>query len=88
MNQSSSNISDLTIYAQIPQYISLGIAQLFGVLTGMEFAYYIAPRSAKCLFMYLYIVSRPIACYILDGYMHYLSKPSSKMDFNVSINIQ
>jgi dipeptide/tripeptide permease len=86
-NTLDQTVSHLNIYTQIVQYISLGFAQLFGLLASVEFAYFIAPRSAKSLFMSLYYFSRIIAEYIADAYMTYPSTTSSKLDFSVSIKI-
>lgn len=67
------NVSELSIYAQIPQYISLGFADLFGTLATFQFAYFIAPRSAQSFFMSLYFLSRSVGNYILGAYMDILS---------------
>ncbi len=80
--------SNLSLYFQIPQYISLAFSQVFGLLASLEFAYFIAPSSAKSLFMSLYYFSRILAQYIVDGYMTYLSTTSSKLDFSVSMKIE
>lgn len=81
-------VSNLNIYTQIIQHISLGFSQLFGVLASVELAYFTAPRSAKSLFMSLYYFSRIIAEYIVDELMSYLTTTSLKIDFSVSIKIQ
>ncbi len=58
-------------------------AQLFGPLSGFEFAYYIAPRSTKSLFR----ISKLISDYIVDQYMDYLTNISHGLNFKVSIQI-
>lgn len=73
LSNSTTNHSDLNIYAQIPQYISLGFADLFGTLATFQFAYFIAPRSAQSFFMSIYFISRSVGNYILSAYMDTLS---------------
>ena len=36
--------SNLIIYAQLPQDITVGLAQLFALLANFEFAYFVAPH--------------------------------------------
>lgn len=90
MNQSISisNYSNLTVYAQLPEYIGIGCVQLFGLLAIFEFAYLIAPRSAQSLFMSLYFISKRIAPYIIDVYTIILQNYSFDMNFHVSINVK
>ena len=65
--------SNLNIYVQLPEYVFLGIADLFGTLATFEFANLVAPRSAQSFFMSLYFLSRSIGNYILSGYIDTLS---------------
>ena len=46
-----SNTSSLPVYAQIPQYMSMGVFEIFAMVASYEYAYYAAPRSARSLFM-------------------------------------
>ncbi len=80
-------VSNLNIYAQRAQHTGTGFVQLFGLLASFEFAYFIAPRSARSLFMSLSFVARGIASSIVLAFMVHLAKPSSRIDFSVSINI-
>lgn len=82
------NSSNLSIYAQTPQYIILGLSQAFGLLASIQFAYFIAPRSAKSLFMSLHYISRITAEYIADEFMTYLLTTSSEVNFSVSIKTE
>ena len=75
--------STLSIYGQLPQHMSLGIAQIFGLLASLEFAYFIAPRSAQSLFMSFHSISRILADYIVEGYM-----ANFKLDFSVCMKIK
>lgn len=74
------NNSNLSIYAQLPQHITIGIAQMFGLLAGLEFAYFVAPRSAQSLFMSFHFISR-----IITGYIPMIYRTFYEIDFNVSI---
>lgn len=76
--------SELPIYAQIPQNISMGFAQLFGMLACFEFAYFAAPRSAQSLFMTLYFCSIGVASYINAFFVFLFKKFQLHMDFSVS----
>lgn len=76
--------SELPIYAQIPQNISIGFAQLFGMLACFEFAYFVAPRSAQSLFMTLYFCSIGVASYISASFVFLFEKFQLHMDFSVS----
>ena len=48
-----SNASDLSVYTRIPQYMGIGLSEIFAMVATYEFAYYAARRSAKSLFMSL-----------------------------------
>lgn len=81
--------SNLTIYAQLPQDITVGLAQLFALLANFEFAYFVAPRSAQSLFMSLHYISRTIGSYITDADTHmFQNNSSSLLDFSVSIALE
>lgn len=48
-----SNSSDLSVYIQIPEYVGIGLSEIFAMVATYEFAYYAARRSAKSLLMSL-----------------------------------
>lgn len=48
-----TNVSSLLIYAQIPQYTTMGLSEIFAMTASYEFAYYAARRSAQSLLMSL-----------------------------------
>lgn len=85
MSQHSSTMSHstLSIYSQVPQHMSLGIAQIFSLLASFEFAYFIAPRSARSLFMSFHSISRILADYIVEAYM-----VNFQFYFSVSVKIK
>lgn len=80
-----SSISNLSIYAKLPQDITMGIAQLFALSASLEFAYFVGPRSARSLFMSLHFCSIGVASYICDAYISALTDHSLDLDFRVSI---
>lgn len=80
--------STLSVYTQFPQHISIGFAQTFGLLASFEFAYFIAPRSAKSLFMSFHFISRILSDYIVEAYMvnfksHFIVSDISSLSFIV-----
>ena len=75
---------NLTIFAQLPQDITIGIGQLFNLLASFEFAYYVAPHSAKSLFMTMQNVVPIIASYMSVLFNNMLSKYNYTLDFSVS----
>jgi hypothetical protein len=87
-NQSNLNISNLPIYAQLPQNIGMQLAQLFSLLASLEFAYFAAPRSAQALFITLHSFSAIVASYIRNAYTFVLQKHEIDLDFDVSIKIE
>ena len=83
--EENATISNLHIYAEVPQCIGLGIAQTFGLLASLEFAYFIAPRSAQSLFMSLHFIARILSEDIVDEYMNSLSDTNYGLNFSVSV---
>ncbi len=82
------NESALRVYVIIPQYIVMGVAQLFFLLAYLEFAYLVAPRSAQSLFFSLYYFSRSAISYAAYTLDFELSKHKINFDFLVSIKLE
>lgn len=78
-------VSNLNIYAQVPQHMSAGLVQIFGTLASFEFAYFIAPRSARSLFISLAIIGRVLGGSIAFVYLSLLLNRATGTDFSVSI---
>ncbi len=82
LDQESSN---LTVLAQFPQDIGVGLANLLIMLASLEFAYFGAPRSAQSLFMTLHFFAITAASYISAGYNYALDKHGFALNFSVSV---
>jgi hypothetical protein len=80
------NSSTLSIYAQLPQNIGMGLSELFAMVASYEFAYFAAPRSAQSLFMSLRFCSLGISSFISTGYMYVFTTNSIELDFRVRRN--
>ncbi len=76
--------SNLSIFFQLPQYVFMGLAEVFATVASLEFAYLAAPRSAQSLFMSLQFCSLGLSSFIGNGYFSIFSS-TSNFDFNVSI---
>ncbi len=81
----ASNSSSLSIYAQLPQNIGMGLSELFAMIASYEFAYLAAPRSGQSLFMSLRFCSLGISSFISTGYMYVFPTTSFVLNFSVSI---
>lgn len=62
----------------------MSIAQLFGLLASLEFAYFVAPRSAQSLFMSLHFCSIGIASFIGAAYINFFPRSDIILDFQVN----
>ena len=76
--------SNLTIYAQLPQYMLMEFSELFIMLNSYKFAYFVAPRSAQSLFLSFYFCSIGISSFLSVAYTTIFSNTSSSLDFRVS----
>jgi hypothetical protein len=77
--------SNLRIFAQLPQYIVMGISETFGMVASFEFAYLAAPRSAQSLIMSLRFCSLGLSSFIGEGYLTLFTLTHKKFDFAVSV---
>lgn len=77
--------SELSIYFQLPQTITMGLSEVFTTVATLEFAYISAPRSAQSLLMSLQFCSVGIASFIANGYFSIYPTPSNDVYFGVSI---
>jgi hypothetical protein len=69
----------------LPQYIGIGLSEVFAMTASYEFAYFAAPRSAQSLFMSLRFCSLGISSLIGFGYTTIFATPLAKLNFSVSV---
>lgn len=81
-----SNTSSLPIYVQIPQYIGMGISEIFAMVASYEFAYYAATRSAQSLFMSLRFCLQGISSFIGAAYVYFFPTNYVQLNFLVRTN--
>ncbi|CAF4654437.1 unnamed protein product [Rotaria sp. Silwood1] len=74
--------SDLSIFTQLPQYICMGLSEVFGMVASFEFAYMAAPRSAQSLIMSLRFCSLGLSSFIGDAYVKVMTATIKKFDFD------
>lgn len=76
--------STLSIFAQLPQNICMGLAEIFATVASLEYAYLAAPRSAQALLMSLQFCSLGISSAIGKVYLSLYSTTTGIFDFSVS----
>jgi dipeptide/tripeptide permease len=59
----------MSIFYQFPQYISIGLSEVFASVASLEFAYLAAPRSAQSLIMSLRFCSAGLSSFIGSIYV-------------------
>ncbi|UJR14271.1 hypothetical protein I4U23_001262 [Adineta vaga] len=74
--------SSLNIFAQLPQNICMGLAEIFGTVATLEFAYLAAPRSAQAFLMSLQFCSLGISSFIGQAYLSVYSTTTNNFDFS------
>ncbi len=84
LNILDNNQSILSIYAQLPQNIFVGLSELFATMASYEYAYFAAPRSAQALFMSLCFVSVGVSSFIGSIYINFFPNRDVAINFEVS----
>ncbi|CAF0713867.1 unnamed protein product [Adineta steineri] len=74
--------SSLSIYAQLPQNICMGLAEIFATVASLEYAYLAAPRSAQSLLMSLQFCLLGFSSFLAKAYFSIYSTTTSKFDFS------
>jgi len=63
----------MSVFYQFPQYMGIGLSEVFTSVASLEFAYLAAPRSAQSLIMSLRFCSAGLSSFFGSGIIGLLS---------------
>ena len=69
LGKTNYTAADMTIFYQFPQYIGIGLSEVFTSVASLEFAYMAAPRSAQSLIMSLRFCSAGLSSFFGSFYV-------------------
>ena len=72
----------MSIFYQFPQYIGIGLSEVFASVASLEFAYLAAPRSAQSLIMSLRFCSAGLSSFLGSAYVGIFVKVNSNLTFD------
>lgn len=72
--------ADMSVFYQFPQYVGIGLSEVFTSVASLEFAYSAAPRSAQSLIMSLRFCSAGLSSFLGTGLVGLLSLDQDGQD--------
>ncbi|CAF1932517.1 unnamed protein product [Rotaria magnacalcarata] len=74
--------ADMTIFYQFPQYLGLGLSEVFTSVASLEFAYLATPRSAQSLIMSLRFCSAGLSSFFGSAYVGIFVQAQENLTFD------
>ena len=65
--------ANMSVFYQFPQYVGIGLSEVFASVASLEFAYLASPRSAQSLIMSLRFCSAGLSSFFGSGIVALLS---------------